>query len=90
MLREDRAAFDVNPIPIVAFATITYQFDYISDVTIEVWSMGSVMLDSQPDTNVASCLGKQVILDYPFTTSGSYIIRITTNIGSSSKVVLKN
>jgi hypothetical protein len=85
----DRAAFDVNPVPIVNTATITYQFSYISDVTIEVWSIGGAKLHSQLDTNTSSCLGKSVLINYPFTTSGSYIIKITTNIGSSSRTVVK-
>ena len=85
----DRAAFTVNPNPIVDFATITYQFNYISDVTIEVWTIGSVKLYTQLDTNTSSCLGKSVLINYPFTTSGSYIIKIITNIGASSQIVVK-
>ncbi|MBF2707659.1 hypothetical protein, partial [Flavobacterium soyangense] len=86
----DRAAFDVNPVPIDDYATITYQFSYVSDVTIEVWSIGGIKLYSQLDTNITSCLGKQVPINYLFTASGSYIIKINTNIGSSSRTVIKN
>ena len=85
----DRAAFIVSPNPIIDFATITYQFSYISDVTIQVWSTGGSLLHTQLDTNSTSCLGKQVKITYPFSTSGSYIIKISTNIGSSSKTVIK-
>ena len=85
----DRAAFIVSPNPILDFATITYQFNYISDVTIQVWSTGGSLLYTQLDTNSISCLGKQVKITYPFTTSGSYIIKLITNIGSSSQTVLK-
>ena len=84
----DRAAFNVTPVPIVDNATVTYKFSYVSDVTIQVWSLGGVMLYSQNDTN--SYFDKQVLINYSFTTSGTYIIRIFTNIGSSSRTVIKN
>jgi hypothetical protein len=82
----DRAAFDVNPVPIVDQATITYKFSYVSDVTIEVWSLGS-LVHTQGDTG--SYYNKQVLITYPFTTSGYYIIKIYTNIGSSTRNVSK-
>ena len=85
----DRAAFIVNPNPIIDYATITYQFNYISDVTIEVWTIGGVKLYTQLDTNTSSCLGKSVLINYNFTVSGTYIIKITTNIGSSTQTVVK-
>jgi len=85
----DRAGFIVSPNPILDYATITYQFSYISDVTIEVYDMGADFKYYQTDYNTSSCLGKQVLINYPFTTSGTYIIKITTNIGSSTQTVVK-
>jgi hypothetical protein len=84
----DRAAFEVDPVPSLVDATVTYKFSYDSDVTIEVWSMGGVKLHTQQDTN--SYFDKKVLVNYPFTTSGTYIIKINTNIGSSSRSVIKN
>ena len=83
----DRAAFNVNPVPELIDATITYKFSYVSDVTTEVWNMSGVKLHTQFDTN--SYYDKKVLINYPFTASGSYIIKIKTNIGSSSRVVIK-
>jgi hypothetical protein len=84
----DRAEFDVSPVPIVDYGTITYKFSYVSDVTIEVWNMLGVMLHTQNDTN--SYFDKQVLINYNFIASGIYIIKINTNIGSSTKTVIKN
>ena len=85
---EDRAAFDVSPVPSLVEATVTYKFSYVSNVTIEVWNISGVKLYSQPDTN--SSFDKKVIINYPFGTSGTYIIKLNTNIGSSSRTVIKN
>ncbi|MCI4436645.1 MAG: hypothetical protein JHC33_07530, partial [Ignisphaera sp.] len=84
----DRAAFDVSPVPIADYATVTYKFSYVSDVTIEVWTIGGVKLFTQNDTN--SYFDKQVAINYSFTASGTYIIKIITNIGSSTRTVIKN
>ena len=85
---EDRASFIVNPVPIVDYATVTYKFSYVSDVTIEVWNISGVKLHTQLDAN--SCYDKKVSVNYPFTASGTYIIKLVTNIGSSSRTVIKN
>ncbi|MBC7847963.1 MAG: hypothetical protein H7Y10_15890, partial [Flavobacterium sp.] len=87
---EDRASFIVNPVPIVSQATVTYKFSYASPVTIEVRStVGGILLATYQDPTPSS-LDKQVLLPYNFTASGTYIITVITNIGSSSRQVIKN
>ena len=87
---EDRAAFIVNPVPIVDYATVTYKFSYVSPVTIEVRSsVNGALLASYQDPT-PSFYDKQFAIPYNFTTSGTYFIRIITNIGSSTKQVIKN
>ena len=86
---EDRASFIVNPVPIVDYATVTYKFSYVSPVTIEVRSIGGSLLATYQDPTQSS-LDKQVMIPYNFTASGIYTIRVITNIGSSSKQVIKN
>ena len=85
---EDRAAFIVDPVPSLINPTVTYKFSYTSDVTIEVWNMSGGKLHTQFDTN--SYLDKKVNINYPFTTTGAYIMKIITNIGSSTRTVIKN
>ncbi|MBP6551280.1 MAG: T9SS type A sorting domain-containing protein, partial [Flavobacterium sp.] len=85
---EDRASFIVNPVPSLVDPTVTYKFSYVSDVTIEVWNISGVKLHTQLDAN--SCYDKKVSVNYPFTASGTYIIKLVTNIGSSSRTVIKN
>lgn len=84
----DRAAFEASPVPVTSSVTVTYKFSYVSNVTIEVWNLSGVKLYTQADSN--SYLNKQVIVNYPFTTAGSYIVKINTNIGSSSRTIIKN
>ena len=83
----DRAAFDASPVPVTDSVTVTYKFSYVSNVTIEVWNLSGVKLYTQADSN--SYLDKKVIVNYPFTTTGSYIVKINTNIGSSSRTINK-
>lgn len=85
---KDRAAFVVNPISSPINHNITYKFSYTSNVTIEVWNISGVKLHTQSDTN--SYLHKQVSINHLFTLSGTYIIKINTDIGSSSRTVIKN
>jgi hypothetical protein len=84
----DRAAFTVDPVPSLVSPTVTYKFNYTSNVTIEVWNLSGGRLHTQPDTN--SYYDKKVNINYPFTTSGGYIIKLITNIGSSTRTVIKN
>jgi hypothetical protein len=82
----DRAAFEVNPVPIVDYASITYQFSYVSNVTIEVRNGLGVLLSTYVDPT-PSYLGKVVSLPYLFNVSGNYFIKVITNIGSTTKQV---
>ena len=83
----DRAPFDASPVPVSSSVTVTYKFSYASNVTIEIYNLSGVKLYTQADSN--SYLNKQVVVNYPFTTVGSYIVKVNTNIGSSSKTIIK-
>ena len=83
----DRAPFDASPVPVTSSVTVTYKFSYASNVTIEIYNLSGVKLYTQADSN--SYLNKQVVVNYPFTTVGSYIVKVNTNIGSSSKTIIK-
>ncbi|MFM9824595.1 SprB repeat-containing protein, partial [Flavobacterium sp.] len=82
----DRAAFDVSPVPIIDYATVIYQFSYVSNVTIEVRNNLGVLLSTYVDTT-PSYLGKVVPLPYLFGANGIYYIKVITNIGSTTKAV---
>ncbi|SHG97722.1 hypothetical protein SAMN05443549_10993 [Flavobacterium fluvii] len=87
---EERAAFIVNPVPIVSQATVTYKFSYSSPVKIEVRStVGGALLFTYNDPTPSS-LNKEVLVPYNFTASGYYFITVITNIGSTTKQVIKN
>ena len=82
----NRASFDVNPVPVIDYATITYQFSYTSNVTIEVRNNLGVLLSTYVDPT-PSYLGKVVTLPYLFGVNGVYFIKVITNIGSTTKQI---
>ena len=82
----NRASFDVNPVPVIDYATITYQFSYTSNVTIEVRNNLGVLLSTYVDPT-PSYLGKVVSLPYLFGVNGVYFIKVITNIGSTTKQI---
>ena len=90
---EDRAAFIVHPVPVVDFATITYKFSYVSNVTIEVRSLsanGSLVYTQTDPT--PSYLDKEVLVNFNFNTGTPqvYFIKIITNIGQSQREILSH
>ncbi|MBG6112209.1 hypothetical protein IWX84_003112, partial [Flavobacterium sp. CG_9.10] len=84
------AGFDAYPVPFKDVLTIKYNFDYVSDVKIEVFnSLGKAIL-SKADTN--SYLNKEVSLDLKMNKGQEqvYVVKVTTNRGSSTKKVMSS
>ncbi len=91
---EDRASFVVYPVPIVDYPTIHYNFNYPTNVTIQVRSFNTngTVVYSQSDVFDGSDTDRDVIVNYNFNTGVPqiYFIRVITNIGSSSKQVISH
>jgi hypothetical protein len=83
-------SFDAYPVPFKDQLTIKYKFDYTSDVKIEVFSLQGVLVFSTTDNN--SYLNKEVVLNLaiPREQEQLYVVKLTTNRGSSIKKILSS
>ncbi|MFV8351189.1 T9SS type A sorting domain-containing protein, partial [Flavobacterium sp. GT2P42] len=82
------ADFTAYPVPFKDVLTIRYDFDYTSDVNIEVFNVQGVMVLSKTETN--AYLNKEITL-HLHTYKGQeqvYIVKLTTDRGSSMKKVM--
>ncbi|HEX9152872.1 MAG TPA: T9SS type A sorting domain-containing protein, partial [Flavobacterium sp.] len=79
--------FDAYPVPFKDRLTIRYNFDYLSDVKIEVFNAQGISILSKMDTN--SYLNKEIALDLKFNRGKEqvYVVKVTTDRGSSVKKV---
>ncbi|MNX75577.1 hypothetical protein D3C86_1070550 [compost metagenome] len=83
-----KPGFDAYPVPFKDYITIRYNFDYASNVKIELFDISGKLLSSETDTN--SYLGKEYNFNIDFYVGKFqvYILQITTNKGSSTKKVI--
>ncbi|TDE02326.1 hypothetical protein [Flavobacterium hiemivividum] len=84
------AGFTANPVPFEDKLTITYGFDYVSKVKIEVFDARGGKVHSQLDNN--SYLGKEVVLNLNVKRGQEqvYIVKLATDRGSSTKKVMSS
>jgi hypothetical protein len=89
-IKTELAGFTASPVPFKNQLTIRYDFDYQSDVTIEVFNAQGVLVFSKLDTN--SYLNKEVTFDIKVNKGQEqvYIIKLTTNQGSSTRKVMSS
>jgi hypothetical protein len=82
------AGFTASPVPFEDQLTVKYDFDYQSDVKIEVFNAQGNKVLSKADTN--SYLNKEVILNLNVDRGQEqvYIVKLTTNRGSSTRKVM--
>ncbi|MFV8373667.1 T9SS type A sorting domain-containing protein [Flavobacterium sp. LB2P74] len=88
--KTEAAGFTTYPVPFKDQLTIKYNFDYISDVKIEVFDSQGVSVLSKTDTN--SYMNKEVTLDLKLNRGSDqvYVVKVTTNRGSSIKKVISS
>ena len=90
---EDKVAttnFDAYPVPFKDKITIKCQFDFETDMKIEIINILGMTLFTQTESNVY--LGKEINLDLNanITKEQIYFIKVTTNRGSSMKKVISS
>ncbi|MFV8343372.1 T9SS type A sorting domain-containing protein [Flavobacterium sp. XS2P39] len=88
--KTELVGFDAYPVPFKDQLTVKYNFDYASDVKIDVIDAQGVSILSKTDNN--SYLNKEVTLNLN-TKKGQeqvYIVKLTTNRGSSVKKVMSS
>ncbi|WP_170066871.1 T9SS type A sorting domain-containing protein [Flavobacterium granuli] len=85
-----KASFEAYPVPFKDQLTIKYNFDYVSDVKIEVFDTQGVRVFSKTDTN--SYLNKEITLDLHTNKAKEqiYIVKLTTDRGTSTKKVMSS
>ena len=84
------ADFTAYPVPFKDVLTIRYDFDYISDVKVEVFNAQGVLVLSKTETN--SYLNKEIML-HLHTYQGQeqlFIVKLTTDRGTSMKKVMSS
>ncbi|MDI5898415.1 T9SS type A sorting domain-containing protein [Flavobacterium yafengii] len=88
--KTETAGFTTYPVPFKDQLTIRYNFDYKSDVKIEVFDSQGISVLSKADTN--SYLNKEVTLDLKLNRGRDqvYVVKVTTNRGSSIKKVISS
>ncbi|MFV8347673.1 T9SS type A sorting domain-containing protein [Flavobacterium sp. ZB4P13] len=88
--KAETAGFTTYPVPFKDQLTIKYNFDYKSDVKIEVFDSQGISVLSKTDTN--SYLNKEVTLDLKLNRGRDqvYVVKVTTNRGSSIKKVISS
>jgi len=90
IVNDDLAGFTASPVPFTDQLTIKYDFDYQSDVKIEVFNAQGSKVLSKADTN--SYLNKEVTLDLNVNKGQEqvYVVKLTTDRGSSTKKVMSS
>jgi hypothetical protein len=89
-IKTELAGFTASPVPFKNQLTIRYDFDYQSDVTIEVFNAQGGLVFSKLDTN--SYLNKEVTFNIKVNKDQDqlYIVKLTTNQGSSTRKVMSS
>ena len=86
--KTEAAGFDAYPVPFKDQLTIRYNFDYKSDVKIEVFNAQGIRVLSKTDSH--GYLNKEIALDLKLNRGKEqmYVVKLTTNKGSSTKKVM--
>ncbi len=84
----NKASFVAYPVPFKDYIIIHYNFDYASDVKIELFDLSGTLLSSKTDTN--SYLDKEYTfnIDFYIGKFQAYILKVTTSKGSSTKKII--
>ena len=68
----------VYPIPFTDVINIDYQFDYSSDVVIEIFDLGGNLLRTLKDSNVSRGSTTSIAVDFSISANQMYMVRVTT------------
>ncbi|HEU4791836.1 MAG TPA: T9SS type A sorting domain-containing protein, partial [Flavobacterium sp.] len=87
--RNEVGSFTASPVPFRDQLTVSYDLKFVTDVKIEVFNTKGLVVASNYDTN--GYLNKSVLLNIPYTGQEEvYVIKLTTNRGSSTKKVISS
>ncbi len=81
--------FTAHPVPFRDQLTISYDFQYVTDVRIQVFNTSGTEVASKYDSQ--GYLNKEVLLNIPATGQEEvYLVKVTTNRGSSVQKVISS
>ncbi|MBW4360006.1 T9SS type A sorting domain-containing protein [Flavobacterium taihuense] len=88
--KAEEVGFTAYPIPFKDQLTLRYNFDYSSEVLIEVFNVHGLLVLSKKDSN--SYLNKEITLNLNSNTTKEqvYIVKLTTNRGSSTQKIISS
>ena len=78
--------FKISPVPFKDNLTVQYNFDYVSNVSIQVYDMRGQLLRTYKDRGVTKGDTKQLDVDFRMKANQAYIVRLAT----SKEVFTKN
>jgi hypothetical protein len=82
-------SFKAHPVPFKDQLTVSYDFNYVTDVKIEVFNARGIVVASKYDGQ--GYLNKEVLLNIPATGQAEvYLVKVTTNRGSSVQKVISS
>jgi hypothetical protein len=82
-------SFKAHPVPFKDQLTVSYNYDYVTDVKIEVFNILGIVVASKHDGQ--GHLNKSVSLNIPSTGQEEvYVVKVTTNRGSSTQKVISS
>ena len=68
----------VYPVPFSDVINIDYQFDYTSDVVVEIFDFGGNLLRTLKDSNVSRGSTTSIAVDFSISANQMYMVRVTT------------
>ncbi|MHA6281507.1 T9SS type A sorting domain-containing protein, partial [Salinimicrobium sp. CAU 1759] len=69
----------VYPVPFSDMINVDYEFDYSSDVTIEIFDFGGNLLRTVKDSNVSRGSTTSIAVDFSISANQMYLVRVATD-----------
>ena len=87
---DSKVDFKAFPVPFDKEVTLTYEFDYRTDVTIEFFDTKGLLILSETNTRYVAGSTGRTKLDLSRTSSQVFYVKLTTNQGSVTKKIVSS
>lgn len=84
----DNTTFKAYPVPFNNAINVEYKYEYDTDVRIDVFDAKGALILTEYDSNYSKGISSSKTIDLYSKASQTYIIKVTTNRESSSKMVV--
>ncbi|MFD1096219.1 Ig-like domain-containing protein [Salegentibacter chungangensis] len=89
-LQADAGSFSVSPVPFKDHLTVKYNFNYTSNVNIQIFNLSGQMIQNFKFKEVSGGDISQLSLGFTVRPSQAYIIKVNTDRESFSKTILSS